>query len=171
MYEQILKPIPLNLKVIQSRVVYKNDVQLGGEYIVIHSDNQRVITSFVIEPMAGCSGIALFRAVDIREDYRGKGYGIHFLNLREKIALDFGYGVAMCTIVDTNKPQAKIMQKSGWQKLYNFTNPRTTNNVSVYVKKLSFEGILPINPHGNKKGIFYALKRLKKRLFNPYYVG
>ncbi len=150
MYEQILKPIPLNLKVVRERVFYKNDVQLGGEYFVIDSDARRVVTSFVIEPMAGCNGIALFRAVDIREDYRGKGYGIHFLNLREKLALDFGYGVAMCTIVDTNIPQAKIMQKSGWQNLYQFNNPRTTNPVSVYVKKISYGGNISINPQEEK---------------------
>jgi hypothetical protein len=142
MYEQILKPIPLNLKVYRERDISRNDVRLGGEYVVIDVDARMVVTSFVIEPMAGCNGIALFRAVDIRDNYRGKGYGIHFLNLREKVALDFGYGVAMCTIVDTNIPQAKIMQKSGWKNLYQFTNPRTTNPVSVYVKKISYEGVL-----------------------------
>ena len=171
MYEQILKPIPLNLKLTRERTIYRNDVHLGGEYFVIDTEARSVVTSFIIEPMAGCSGIALFRAVEIRESYRGKGYGIHFLNLRERIALDFGYGVAMCTIVDTNKPQVKIMRKNGWHRLYDFTNPRTTNPVSVYVKKLSFKGYLRTNPHRGKRGISDALKWLKKRLFHPTYVG
>jgi GNAT superfamily N-acetyltransferase len=171
MYEQILKPIPLNLKVIRERVIYKNDIQLGGEYFVVDTDARLVATSFTIEPMAGCNGIAIFRAVDIRESYRGKGYGIHFLNLRERIALDFGYKVAMCTIVDTNKPQAKIMARGGWIPLYQFTNPRTNNPVSLYVKKLSSDGHLHGHPHGAKRGVFYALKWLKKRLFQPYCVG
>ena len=171
MYEQILKPIPLNLKVVRERTIYRNDVQLGGEYFVIDTDAHKVVTSFIIEPMAGCSGIALFRAVDIREGYRGRGYAIHFLNLRESLALDFGYGQAMCTIVDTNKPQAKIMRKSGWHRLYNFTNPRTDNPVSVYVKKLSFKGYSRTNTHRGKRGISDALKCLKKRLFHPTYVG
>ena len=150
MYEDILKPIALNLKLIQERSIYKRDVQLGGEYFIIDNDARNVVTSFVIEPMAGCNGIALFRAVEIRDKYRGKGYGIHFLNLREKIALDFGYGVAMCTIIDTNEPQTKIMQRSGWKKLYKFTNPRTNNPVSMYFKKLSYEGVLSTDIHEEK---------------------
>ena len=142
MYEHILKRIALNLKLRQERAIYKKDIYLGGEFYIIDTDALNVVTSFVIEPMAGCNGIALFRAVDIREEYRGKGYGIHFLNLRENIALDLGYSVAMCTIVDSNIPQIKIMQKSGWEIAYKFTNPRTSNPVSLYVKKLLYEGVL-----------------------------
>jgi GNAT superfamily N-acetyltransferase len=142
MNEEILKPIPLNLKIVKERSIYKSDILMGGEYYVIDIDARCVVTSFIIEPMAGCNGIALFRAVDIRESYRGKGYGIHFLNLRERLAVDFGYAVAMCTIVDSNIPQIKIMQKMGWEKAYQFTNPRTSNPVSLYIKKLTYDGYL-----------------------------
>ena len=126
----------LNLNISVSDIrVEKGDI-LGGVFRVHNADNNELITKFILEPLSGCHGICISKGVVIEENYRGKGLGTHFLNLRESVALDFGYSAMMCSVVLGNLAQQKIMNKNGWQVIAEFDNKRTSNRVRIYYKKL-----------------------------------
>jgi GNAT superfamily N-acetyltransferase len=130
----------LNLKVYGYDFFRREFEIIGGSFIaVIEGEEPRVknfVTMFRLEPFNGCSGICISRNVEIREEYKGKGLGIQFLNLRESIAKDFGYSAMMCSVVLGNHQQQKIMKRGGWEHIAEFDNKRTNNRVRVYYKKL-----------------------------------
>lgn len=126
----------LNLKIGASDIRTDNGDVLGGSFRVYNQDNNDLITKFKLEPLSGCYGICVSKHVVISDKYRGKGLGCHFLNLRESIALDFGYSAMICSVVLGNHPQQKILDKNGWQVLTEFDNKRTNHRVRLYYKKL-----------------------------------
>lgn len=130
----------LNLIIVAYRLMIRDNKIIGAKFKAYENKDfdgsNKVVSVWAIEPMSGCNGIAIFKNVEIFEGYRGKGLGIQFLNLRESLAKDFGYSSLLCTIVDTNEPQKKIMEKSGWKLLNQFTNSHTNNNVLLYGKNI-----------------------------------
>jgi GNAT superfamily N-acetyltransferase len=130
----------LNLIVVAYHLIIRGDKIVGAKFKAIEGMDSvghgKLVSVWEIEPMSGCNGIAIFKKVEIMEEYRGKGLGTQFLNLRETLAKDFGYSSLLCTIVDTNEPQKKIMDKLGWKLLNQFTNSHTSNNVLLYGKNI-----------------------------------
>jgi RimJ/RimL family protein N-acetyltransferase len=126
----------LNLTIRASDIHTNNGNVLGGTFVVTNANNYELISKFKLEQFNGCNGICISKSVMIADNYRGKGLGTHFLNLRESVALDFGYSAMMCSVVLGNLAQQKIMDKNGWQVIAEFDNKRTSNRVRIYYKKL-----------------------------------
>lgn len=81
--------------------------------------------------MPGCCGMVVSTAASVFSDFRKKGLGT-FLNLvRVDIAKRMEYGALMCTDIEKNTPQRKILEKNEWKEIYSFRNPRTNNTVIV----------------------------------------
>lgn len=126
----------LNLKIGASDIQVNNGDVLGGSFRIYNAENNELISKFKLQQLNGCNGVCISKHVMITENYRGKGLGTHFLNLRESIALDFGYSAMMCSVVLGNHAQQKIMAKNDWNVIAEFDNKRTSNRVRIYYKKL-----------------------------------
>ena len=134
--EKAMADTSLNLKFsMDSYYDSKGNIN-GGRFSLYSLPNFELVTIFTLEQMKGCNGIVISRRVEITPDFRGKGYGSAFCTMRENIARHFGFSLIVCTIVVGNIPQEKIMAKNGWQKMVDFTNKKTSNNVSLYYKQL-----------------------------------
>jgi hypothetical protein len=94
------------------------------------------VTTFVLESMSGCNGIAISKKVYMYPRYRGFGYGSIFCNLREELSRYFGFASIMCTVVSGNEPQEKIMAKNGWNLINEFYNKKTGNAIKIFSKNL-----------------------------------
>jgi len=108
----------------------------GGVFKFYNADDRSLVTQFILQQMSGCNGIVISRGVNISTENRGKGYGGIFCELRENLCKQFGYTMILCTVVLTNAPQVRIMEKRGWQVLQKFINSRTNNEVCLYCKTL-----------------------------------
>jgi GNAT superfamily N-acetyltransferase len=102
-------------------------IQKEGE-IGLHG----IVTRFSLIPMPGCCGIIISTGVYVYPDFRGKGLGTLLNNMRIQMAQDLGYGLIICTDVDSNKPQKRILSKNGWNLVDNFINPRTNHSVNFH---------------------------------------
>jgi GNAT superfamily N-acetyltransferase len=134
--EKAMADTSLNLRFSMDSYYDSKDNINGGKFRIYTLPNFELVTIFTLEQMKGCNGIVISRSVEITPDFRGKGYGSAFCTMRENIAKDFGYSLIVCTIVVGNIPQEKIMAKNGWQKMVQFMNQKTSNNVSLYYKHL-----------------------------------
>jgi hypothetical protein len=94
------------------------------------------LTQFTLVPMPGCCGIVVSTHASVNSMYKNRGIGTEMNKFRQEIALLYGYTVMMCTDVETNHPQQRILYKNGWQRLYSFRNKRTGNDVAIHAIQL-----------------------------------
>lgn len=66
----------------------------------------------------------------------GKGVGTRLNRFRQDLAKAWGYSGIICTDVDTNKGQRRILEKEGWKDIFQRRNARTNNLVNISVKEL-----------------------------------
>jgi len=90
------------------------------------------LAQFDLIAMPGCCGIVISTNCWVLHRLQGLGIGQFLHKLRLKIAKEWGYGLLMCTDVDTNKRQKHILEKHGWKQLQQFNNPRTGNDVNIH---------------------------------------
>lgn len=100
-------------------------------------DVKAVIAQFSVSYFPGCCGIAISHFSWIREDRRNAGLGTVLNNIRIREAKRWGFTVLMCTDIENNTPQQKILTKNNWQKLMTFTNLNTGNNVAIHAIDLT----------------------------------
>jgi hypothetical protein len=130
------KAIRLNLKAKVSPF-YDNDGKMNGGIFKIYLEEEGTLVSqFIIEPMGGCRGVCVSKKVSIEPQFRGMGYGTTLCQFREKLAMYFDYSAMICSVVDGNIPQEKIMLNNGWSVISSFHNKRTGNQVNIFLKKL-----------------------------------
>ncbi len=94
------------------------------------------ISRFILRGMPGCHGVCINHAVEVFDPYKNRGIGTILNDMRNEIARDLGYGVMVCTVVSTNIPQIRIMEKNFWQRMFEFNNLRTNNMVCFFKKDL-----------------------------------
>ena len=94
------------------------------------------IASFKLVPMPNCCGICVSTQANVHKDYQGKGIGTLLNSIRIDIARYLGYGCLMCTDVERNESQRRILSRNGWKDVYKFVNPRTQNTIFVSVINL-----------------------------------
>lgn len=131
----------LNLEMRFQRVEQRTNGDVIGATFLFFMDgdiaNRRnPFYQFRIESFNGCSGIAIIRDVFLKEEHRGYGLAIQFLNLQEQVAKDFGYSAMMCSVVLGNHPQQKTLHKNAWEYIKEFDNKRSGNRVRLYYKKI-----------------------------------
>ena len=97
---------------------------------------KEVLASFQLVQMIGCCGILVSTQSSVHRKLRGKGLGTVLNSLRVEMARNMGYGILLCTDVESNAAQRKILAKNGWQDIYDFKNPRTGNRVFISVINL-----------------------------------
>jgi len=91
----------------------------------------KVIAEFTLVPMIGCCGICVSTRASVIPEYRGKGLGTLLNLLRIDIAREAGYSILLCTDIEKNEYQRKILRANGWRDLTSFINKRTKNHVYI----------------------------------------
>lgn len=95
-----------------------------------------VVASFQLVPMINCCGILVSTSSFVEKQFRGLGLGTILNSLRVDIARELGYSVLMCTDIESNSAQRKILKSNGWTDIYKFVNKRTSNTVFISVINL-----------------------------------
>ena len=138
----------------------KNDEKRYGFYLT-DLDSPNYIAVFVMGKLPGCCGICLSTNAFVMPSLRGRGLGLILAKLRIAIAKESGYTVLMCTDVDTNVPQRKIMSRLGWKDIYQFNNLRTGNDVNISVLDLTKVSSKDLDP-------YYIGKETEEQLIAKY---
>lgn len=104
----------------------------AGHYTLHLTDTQKSrVAHFEIAAFPGCCGIAISTGAWVGEDFRGKGIGKILAKLRVELARTAGYGMILCTDVESNVPQRRLLAANGWTDIAGFNNPKTGNNVFI----------------------------------------
>lgn len=110
------------------------DIQKGqANFIFSISNGQKAIARFILQDMINCSGIIIASDVFVSKVLANKGVG----TLINKFCIDFcryyGYGIIQATDKDINEYQKKIFIKNEWKLTASFVNPKSLNNINVWM--------------------------------------
>jgi hypothetical protein len=89
------------------------------------------VARFALDQLQGCCGVCVSYFSYISFSYRGTGLGNVLCKMRIEIARAANYGLMICTDVDDNVPQKKIMESLNFQKATSFVNPKTNHLVNL----------------------------------------
>lgn len=97
------------------------------------------ICAFRLSEYHGNCGILVSHNMYIYHEHRGKGLGQLLQPFKEKVAKLYNYTMMQATTLKTNDAENHILQKFDWQKLYEFTNRRTKNDIIIWQKELNYD--------------------------------
>lgn len=116
------------------------------DYSQIHKDQHygildralptRVISTFNVVPFPGCCALCISTGARVYEPYRDRGVNILANKIRQEIAKIAGYTAMVCTDIKNNTPTRKMLERNGWQDVYEVTNRRTGRLLAMSVKSL-----------------------------------
>ena len=112
--------------------------------------NQYVtVGRFSMQQMPGCCGVVVSYHSQIEQQFRKRGLGTLFLEIREEAARRAGYSCIIGTVLDDNKVEKTMLLKAGWRLMaqidaankpvYSFRNSRTKHDVQFWTKHLTEE--------------------------------
>lgn len=107
----------------------------GGLQFIVHIDN-KFIAGFQLKQFPGCCAFVISTQACTTHLYRKKGIGSILNLLRIDIARTLGYSSLICTDIESNIAQRKILAKNGWKDIHSVVNKRTNNNVFISVINL-----------------------------------
>lgn len=125
--------------------IYKDHSKLGDKfgghnYRLVISDKEGYtenVAEWGLIQMIGCCGICVSTRSFVSYKYRNKGLGSILNEIRIIYAKCLGYGILMCTDIEQNTAQRKILAKNGWKDIFSFVNPRSSNTVFISVIELT----------------------------------
>lgn len=92
------------------------------------------VASFILSELVGCCGVVVSTTTYVGSNHRNKGVGAILNAMRQQIAFHWNYGLIICTDVETNTPQRKILKKNNWIESVRFINPKTCHSVLLHHK-------------------------------------
>lgn len=105
-----------------------------GMYRIAQGD--WVISEFKLLQMPNCCAFLIATKCWVHPKFQNKGIGTILNLLRQDIARELGYTALICTDIESNIPQRKILEKNGWKDIYKTKNQRTGNNVFISLVEL-----------------------------------
>ncbi len=94
------------------------------------------IAQFSLTEMPSCCAILISHAASVANEFKNRGLGTILNSFRIEIGKELGYSCLMCTDIESNISQRKILKKNGWDDIYSVKNQRTKNNVFLSVINL-----------------------------------
>jgi hypothetical protein len=101
--------------------------------IVDNYDKPRLISSFKLYQLQHCCAFMVSCNAEIMEEYRNKRIGTILNNLRQDIGRQLGYTAILCTDIEQNVNQRKLLKTNGWKDIYSIINKRTNNRVYLSI--------------------------------------
>lgn len=105
-------------------------------HINLETDKEDFISSFTLTPFPGCCAFCISHNSFISLNYRNKGLQTILNKMRQEIVKYYGYTGIICTDIETNIPQRRVLYKNKWKDIYNVVNKRTNNKVFISIKEL-----------------------------------
>ena len=138
-----------HLNVALQDIIYKDDKsplhEVKGIFITTERNDEQAflvrslsgpIATFSLAELPGCCGVLVSYHSEVLEKYRKQGLGTALLQVRMMAARASRYGCLMATVDKTNTAETEILIKTGWIKMKEFRNPRTSNVIEVYSTNL-----------------------------------
>lgn len=104
-----------------------------GHYSIHIASIPYAIASFRLYEMPHCCAIIISCNASVAIEYRNKGIGKILNQFRQDIGRLLGYSTMMCTDIDQNTAQRKVLKANGWKDVHSVVNKRTQNKVYVSV--------------------------------------
>lgn len=90
---------------------------------------------YELNPFPGCNQMVVSNHAFIKPAHRMAGHGAaQHVERNENIFHKLYYDYAICTVVQSNVAEIKILRRNGWRILDSFHNSETGNMVSIYGK-------------------------------------
>lgn len=105
-----------------------------GEYRMTVRD--REASTWKLYQMPHCCGIIVSCNVHVVVDFRNKRLGSLLNTFRQELGRLLGYSCMMCTDIETNDHQRRILATNGWKDVHNVINKRTNNRIYISVINL-----------------------------------
>ena len=102
-----------------------------GTYVVKIKEEK--IASFELYKLPHCCAILVSCKAYIFEKYRNKRLGTLMNTFRQDIARTLGYSSLMCTDIEQNVNQRKLLKTNGWKDIHSVINKRTKNHVYISI--------------------------------------
>lgn len=106
-----------------------------GSYNVIQQigEAKKSISSWKLYQLQHCCAFMVSCNVIVQESYRNKRIGTVLNQLRQDIGRLLGYSSIICTDIEQNINQRKLLYTNGWKDIYSVINKRTNNRVYLSV--------------------------------------
>lgn len=105
-----------------------------GSYKVLIG--KATLSTFELYKMPHCCAIIVSCKAFVAPQFRGKRVGTLLNSFRQDIGRALGYSLMMCTDIEQNEHQRKLLKTNGWKDIYDITNKRTGNRVYISVINL-----------------------------------
>lgn len=102
-------------------------LQLLGE------EKPKVIAIWKLYQLQHCCAFMVSCSSQVYPEYRGKRIGTILNTLRQDIGRLLGYSAILCTDIEQNVAQRKLLATNGWKDIHSIVNKRTKNRVYLSV--------------------------------------
>lgn len=93
----------------------------------------KTISTWQLYQLQHCCAFMVSCNVNVSEDYRGKRIGTILNQLRQDIGRLLGYSAILCTDIEKNEHQRKLLKTNGWKDIHSLVNKRTNNRIYLSV--------------------------------------
>jgi len=94
----------------------------------------RIVARFYMQVFPACCGACISYGAAVYAPYLNKGLGKLLNKMRIQLAHDCRRKLIICTDVEKNTHQQKILKANGWQKATSWLNPRSHNDVGLHYR-------------------------------------
>ena len=137
--------ISIDVKLTQGPSIYSSEFYKGcgmWEFLVTDKKNllKKYAQQFFLSGFPGCCGLAIAYSLRVVHPFNNHGLGTLFNQMQLDLAKAAGFGACLATdkIQDNEFYYSqKLLKKNGWNTLTRFKNPRTKNNVDIFMINLS----------------------------------
>jgi hypothetical protein len=113
-------------------------IQKGQCNLIFRMDiGERCVCTFQLKDMYNCCGIIVASDLFIDPDIRNKYIGTDVTKFIIEFSKWYGYGILQAQDVIDNEYMVRIFQKLGWNKSIEFKNPKTKNNLAIWLLNLN----------------------------------
>ena len=108
-----------------------------GLLIELKTKSRECIARFSLTQMPSCCMILIFHNSIVRSKYQNSGIGSILFEFKIEIAKQLGYSTVMCTDIENNISQRKILAKNDFIDIHSNINKRTGNKVFISIKDIN----------------------------------
>jgi hypothetical protein len=100
---------------------------------IANPERYELISTFKLYQLPHCCAFMVSCNVHVTEKFRSKGIGTVLNMFRQDVGRALGYTSVLCTDIDSNVHQRKLLATNGWKDIYTVVNKRTKNRVYLSV--------------------------------------
>ena len=119
--------IPFNM---EDHVFIKTDWGLGVFEVKVLD---KTISTFKLYQLPHCCAIAVSCNAKVFTQFQNNRIGTLLNSFRQDLCRVLGYSSLMCTDIEQNINQRKLLATNGWKDIYNVINKRTNNRVYISI--------------------------------------